>query len=266
MAEAADFSFSKPSAAALKALGYVAGIGYVSNDPTKNLTPAQVIDFHEQGLGVCIVWESENQEALKTGAAGGRADALAANLQADALMWPLSRPIYFVLEDPSQLPGVDWAILDEYAAAAKAASKRPIGGYGSQAYIEHARTSGLIQYGWQVGGWSTSVSGMCHMMQRTQGQKLPTLGQVDDNFVIQNDFGQWTLFPEPAPVPVTVRKEEVEMFVAELANVGFYLIMGPGKVPIPNATDVTNLLKTCDQTAPTVLTSHMLDLIPTLTA
>ena len=54
------------------------------------------------------------------------------------LGYPENCVLYFVLEDPNKLAGSFWPQIDAYAGAVKQHSKRPIGGYGSQAYIEHA--------------------------------------------------------------------------------------------------------------------------------
>ncbi len=150
-----------------------------------------------------------NQRAATSGAVGGAVDAPVANQLADALGYPANCVIYFVLEDPNELPTCSWPQLDAYAAAAKSHSKRPIGGYGPQAYIEHAIDRGLITKGGQVGGWSTGVSPKCHLMQRSNKPVLTTMGgSLDDDFIIVPDFGQWTgsiaqspPVPPPAPTP-----------------------------------------------------------------
>jgi hypothetical protein len=194
VSEAADYSTARPAPAALVAAGYKDVVRYVSPPPnSKNLTLPELNALRGAGLGVALVWESVAQRAATSGAAGGTADAPIANQLADALGYPDSCVIYFVLEDPNQLPTSSWPQIDAYATAAKAKSKRPIGGYGSQAYIEHAIEKGLITKGWQVGGWSTGVSSKCHLMQRSNNPLLTTMGgNLDDDFIIAEDFGQWT--------------------------------------------------------------------------
>jgi hypothetical protein len=134
-----------------------------------------------------------------------------ANSMADALGYPVDRVIYFVLEDPNQLPTTAWPQIEAYAQAAKEHCSRPIGGYGSQALIEHAIDAHLITKGWQVGGWSTSVSSKCHLLQRSNNPILTTMGRnLDDNLIIAEDFGQWEGRIPPSdpdqvadPVPTT---------------------------------------------------------------
>ncbi len=194
MSEAADYSTARPAPAALVAAGYKDVIRYVSPPPNpKNLTLPELNELRGAGLGIALVWESVAQRAAMSGAGGGRSDATMANQLADELGYPDSCTIYFVLEDPNQLPASTWPQLDAYATAAKATSKRPIGGYGSQAYLEHAIHAGLITKGWQVGGWSTGVSATCHLLQRSNKPVLTTMGgNLDDDFIIVEDFGQWT--------------------------------------------------------------------------
>jgi peptidoglycan hydrolase-like protein with peptidoglycan-binding domain len=209
MSEAADYSFARPSPVALAAAGYKDVLRYVSTPGnTKNITPDEVQALQDAGLGIALTWETVNQRAATSGAAGGTTDAPLANQMADALGYPPSCVIYFVLEDPNPVPPSTWPQIDAYAQAAKQSSSRPIGGYGSQAYLEHAIDLGLISKGWQVGGWSTDVSSKCHLLQRSANPALTTMGgAVDDNLIIVEDFGQWTgsIGPSPSPViPVPV--------------------------------------------------------------
>jgi peptidoglycan hydrolase-like protein with peptidoglycan-binding domain len=115
-----------------------------------------------------------------------------ASAMADALGYPDDRVIYFVLEDPNQLPTSAWPQIEAYAKEVKANCNRPIGGYGSQALMEHSIDAGVISRGWQVGGWSKSISTKCHILQRSDNPILTTMGgSLDDNFIITEDFGQW---------------------------------------------------------------------------
>jgi peptidoglycan hydrolase-like protein with peptidoglycan-binding domain len=209
MSEAADYSFARPVPAALVAAGYKDVLRYISPAPnSKNLTLGELQSLRAVGLGLALVWESVNQRAARSGATGGAADAAMANAMADALGYPHDRVIYFVLEDPNQLPTSSWSQIDDYAKSAKLHCTRPIGGYGSQALIEHAIDAGLISRGWQVGGWSKSVSAKCHLLQRSDNPILTTMGKnLDDNFIIDEDFGQWEgtippSHPIETPVPV----------------------------------------------------------------
>jgi hypothetical protein len=211
VSEAADYSTARPAPAALVAAGYKDVVRYVSPPPNpKNITLPELNELRGAGLGIALVWESVAQRAATSGAAGGKSDAPLANQLADQLGYPDSCTIYFVLEDPNKLPTSSWPQMDAYATAAKQNSKRPIGGYGSQAYIEHAIEGGLITKGWQVGGWSTGVSPKCHLMQRSNNPTLTTMGgNLDDDYIIAEDFGQWTgnippsgtVKPPPPPPP-----------------------------------------------------------------
>lgn len=93
-----------------------------------------------------------------------------------------------------------------------------------------------------------------------------TVSQTDDSTA--NHFAPCqdgpTTYPSPTP-PALPKVEDDTMFVAEEPSVGFFLVTGSGKVPIPSAGDVAGLLGVLSQPSPVVLSAHMLSLIPDLT-
>jgi hypothetical protein len=91
-----------------------------------------------------------------------------------------------------------WPAVDAYARAFAEAYGAPIGGYGSQALLEVFIDRGVIAYGQQVGGWSSSVSDKCHLYQRLTPTVLTDfIGRVDENAILKPDYGQ---VPRPGDV------------------------------------------------------------------
>ena len=92
----ADYAWSHPSTAGLKADGVKFVMRYLSHDPAKNLQPAELVKLRAAGLGVGLVWETTAGRAL-AGKAGGTADATLARNQAAALGLK-ELPIYFAVD------------------------------------------------------------------------------------------------------------------------------------------------------------------------
>lgn len=205
-AVACDYSFSRPSPHALAAAGCKGVIRYLAPLPNpKVIDQAELDALHAAGLLVALVWESVAQRATGGGRAGGVTDATEALRQADLLGWPENRPIYMVMEDPNQQPTSDWPAIDAYAeGAASVLGDARLGAYGGQALVEHQRQAGLIAWGWQVGGWSPSVSPLCHLYQRLSPAVLTGFaGQIDEDAILQPDWGAWDGGSRPSAPPAT---------------------------------------------------------------
>jgi Putative peptidoglycan binding domain/Domain of unknown function (DUF1906) len=201
-----DYSFDRPDPSVLKEDGYVGVIRYLSpGSNPKNITAPEVEALAAVGLSITLVFESTNQRATASGREGGVYDAGVANAEADALGVPDNITIYYVMEDPTPVPAADWVTIDAYAQGCHS-GKRPVGGYGSQALIEHQLAAGLISKGWQVEGWSHSVSPACHLFQRL-APVHPNPGGIDEDVCLKSDWGQWggaPVAPTPQPVPTPV--------------------------------------------------------------
>lgn len=201
-----DYSFARPSPGQLKAAGYLGAMRYLAPLPnTKVVTLAEAQAIWAAGWMLGLVWEGVAQEA-EAGYPAGVAHAQAALAQADALGWPGSRPIFFVLEDPNEEPSSDWPTIEAYCqGVASVLGAARVGGYGSQALLEHLLAVGLISWGWQVGGWSASVSTVRGMVlyQRLSTTICPPAlaGSIDEDAVLQADWGGWDGQPVDPPVP-----------------------------------------------------------------
>lgn len=190
-----DYSYARPAPAAIKDASYLGAVRYLAPLPNaKVVTAAELQQLWAAGLDVGLVWESYAQ-AASGGYTVGHGEGTEALRQADALGWPTIRPVYFVMEDPNPIPTSQWPAVEDYchglADAGWPAAR--IGGYGSQALVEHLLHLGLIAWGWQVGGWSPSVSPMCHLYQRLSPTIAPPAlaGSIDEDAVLKADWGGW---------------------------------------------------------------------------
>jgi len=92
-----DFAWSKPTPQQVITLGARWVAGYLSPDPTKNLTRPLVDTYQSLGLSVVVVWESTGGRATQ-GRAAGIADASSAYAQHAGLGLPVG-PIYFAVDE-----------------------------------------------------------------------------------------------------------------------------------------------------------------------
>lgn len=98
-----DYSYKRPSPAAIKAAGYSGVIRYLSYEASKNLGHGERDALWREGLSIGLVWETTAGAPLQ-GYAKGRADAFEANRQAAAFGWPGDVVIIYAVDfDARQL-------------------------------------------------------------------------------------------------------------------------------------------------------------------
>ena len=188
MTQVCDFSDQGINLPAVKAVGLTGIISYCSDTLTKNLSKANFDQALSLGLTVNLVCEQGNQPALR-GAAGGAHDAQISNDQANVLGYDPTAAIYYVAEDPSTLPAMDWPTVEAYF---RALSGRPVGAYGSLKLVTHLINLGLANYGWVVQTWG-GTNGQVHLEQLVGAN---TFGlPIDVDTVLKADYGQ---MPRPA--------------------------------------------------------------------
>jgi Rv2525c-like, glycoside hydrolase-like domain len=188
----ADYSFAHPDPARVKAAGYVGVMRYLSPDPAKNLSPAELLALHALDLGVGLVWEAGATDEL--GAAPvGKSEAAAATSLALALGFPLDRPIFFAADFAAS--GGQLADVAAYLDAARTQTRYPIGVYGSATTVDTMLAEGVCSWGWQTSAWSSGiVSARAELYQR----QTPVLtiagappGSWDENVALRPDWGGW---------------------------------------------------------------------------
>jgi hypothetical protein len=140
-----------PNVSTVKQKGYSFVCRYLSNDPTKNLTSAELATIRNAGLSIVVVWETTG-DRMKAGNAAGKADAEEANnLVNDLDMRGV--PIYFACDydaPPSDQDAIN-AYLDGVASVIGA---NRVGMYGGYWPLSRAFDAGKCKYGWQTSAWS----------------------------------------------------------------------------------------------------------------
>lgn len=147
-----DFGWRTVSARAASDMGVQFVASYLSNDRSKNWTPAMINTYHAMGRGTICVWENAATRAL-AGYAAGRADASAALRQEQTLGVPVSAPIYFAV-DFDETPHQAGAVASYFRGINSILGVARTGAYGGYGTIDRLFNSGLIQFGWQTYAWS----------------------------------------------------------------------------------------------------------------
>jgi peptidoglycan hydrolase-like protein with peptidoglycan-binding domain len=187
-----DYSFAHPDPAQIKAAGYSGVMRYLSYDPAKDITPAELLALHAVGLSVGLIWEAGATDELGAGPTGQKEGAVA-DAAAAALGWPLARPIYFAADFAAS--GGQLEAVAEYLKAASAACLFPAGIYGGIDTVDTMLAEGVVAWGWQTSAWSNGrVSAHAQLYQR----QTPTLsvsgagpGSFDENVALAPDWGGW---------------------------------------------------------------------------
>lgn len=208
MAETAgiDFSWSHPDPRAVVQSGYRFVLGYLSRDPTKNMTPQLAQACRSAGLSVGLVWETGKDRVL-SGAGGGAADGATAGAEASAVGYPKDCVIYLAVDYAE--PASDFPATMEYCHAFNEATSHPVGIYGDYAVVDHFVTPGQqpVQSGWQTVAWSGGlVSAKADIYQRNT-KHYPTIAGMkpngyDENVLMHAGVKIWssdTMVPPPPP-------------------------------------------------------------------
>lgn len=189
--EVYDVSFAHAGLGAdlLVRSGAAGVIGYLSADPRKNMTRADVDRWHGAGLAVAAV--HENTADWHTW------DPAGANALAALLGLPDWRPIYYAV-DTDVDPGDHAEIADRLAAM----PGRPRGIYGPSALVEYCLDRGAAGWGWLTAAtaWDPGPAPRACLRQLAGRSPLPG---TDQNIVQSTDWGQWpaeggTVAPQPA--------------------------------------------------------------------
>lgn len=201
-----DCAWTKPSPAAVKAAGYVGVIGYISHDPTKDLTRTQARAYVEADLAVGLVFETTAHRAT-SGKSAGRTDRQFAEAEAHKRGYPTSCPIFYAVDgdyDPKTV-----APYFEGAAAVK--GTHPVGVYGSVRVVDAMLKAKHASVGWQTEAWSgTKLSRRAHLYQRT-GKTVAAIkgvrGSAYDEDVVLTPFPLWGgRVAPPAPAPAKPKR------------------------------------------------------------
>jgi hypothetical protein len=193
--EGIDYAFGRPGIAALQAAGVKFVCRYLSHSPTKNLTSAEAHALSNAGIWIVVVWETTAKRSLD-GRTAGVADAIDAQMQAQACGMPSGRPIYFAVDwDASS--GQQAAINAYLDGAASVLGRDRVGIYGGHGPVQRAMDSGHAAWGWQTYAWSGGK--WADDAQLQQYSNNHTLGGVgcDYDRATKDDYGQWRVGASP---------------------------------------------------------------------
>lgn len=188
-----DEDWSKDTPQDLVDHGFTFVIGYVSEDITgKNITRAQINDYHAHGLDVALVYEFD-PKAGQLGASRGAVDAHIAATQATALGAPRGTTIYFALDYPLAEIG-DLATAEQYIQWADSVC-RDYGyradAYGDKSIISYLLDRNDIQFGWQTYAWSGGQFDPRAALRQTENGIHVGSATVDLDQAYTREFGQW---------------------------------------------------------------------------
>lgn len=187
-----DEAWDRVPANVLAAQGFRWVAGYVSPDKTgKNLTLADIRDYHAAGIAVLPVWEFDPRAALH-GYDRGLQDAHDACSMLAALGWPTNRSVFFAIDFDAQ--GQELTAVRNYMIGAMegcAAHDMDADAYGSFAVIEELFAARLIRHGWQTYAWSHGQWVLGAAIRQTHNGISVAGHNVDQDQAYTLDFGQW---------------------------------------------------------------------------
>lgn len=215
--DAIDESWSRldPAEAARRGIRVV--YGYLSHDPGKNITAAQIRAYHAHGVAVWLGWESEPGRPL-LGSSAGAADGRDASAQVDALIRQVGYAPRNRLAIPyscdrdvtaAQLP----TCLAYYKSAEAASGHYYAGAYGEAALVDylfaHGMTHGLFQtYAWSGGRLSPHAD----LYQYLNGQTVAGASVDFDRVLDDALLGAWWPpgHPLDSPTGGTIMDAEIK--------------------------------------------------------
>lgn len=160
---AIDISTARPAAAAIRAAGYSAVLGYLSgglllDGQPKDLDAAYIASLHAEPLGVGFIWETGAQVSLE-GQAQGTADGQAALAELRSLGAPAGMMVLANLGDFAATAEQIAVIHDYYYGFHQQLLAYQVGGYATGYIIEQLVAGGAIGIWWQNAIDDEGVSG-----------------------------------------------------------------------------------------------------------
>lgn len=244
---AIDESWGRVSPAAAAAAGIKVVYGYLSHDPSKNLTSAQIKAYHRKDVAVWLGWESSTGRPL-LGAAAGKADAAAAAAQLQAHYRTLGyRPrnritVPFSCDQDitaAQLP----KILTYYQAA-----RGPLdevnadpSAYGEYDLVQYLAVHGFVRGQFQAYAWSGGrLSPHAALYQYLNGQVLGGASVDFDRVVHAAQLGAWW----PPDSPYNTPEDDDMPTAEEIADAVLRRVYAPDSLKdvLPKGTTIQSYL------------------------
>jgi hypothetical protein len=170
---------------------------YLSTDPTKNLTAAELAAANSHGIAVGVIWETTANRML-----GGYAAGIDDAARADADVHELGMvgvPVYFACDfDATE---ADQAPINLYLdGAASIIGRARTGMYGGYYPLSRAWSAGKLAYGWQTYAWSGGQWDARAQLRQVQNNVTVCGVSADWDEAHAADYGQW---PRPKGDPVS---------------------------------------------------------------
>lgn len=186
-----DYAWEHPDPAGLAANGFTFACRYLSHDPSKDVTLAEIQRLSAVGIDVVLNWES-TETRPRSGHAGGVEDAQTVLARLPGLETPDDRPVYFSIDYPQAFAEID--IVDQYLrGVVETLGFGRVGAYGTYNVTRHLAERGTVAWFWQTasesqGHWQPGI----HLQQVEFGRRIAG-GVVDIDQAVALDFGQWRL-------------------------------------------------------------------------
>lgn len=194
VAKGYDFSWGRPSVAALKAAGASFVCRYVyphtQSPGGKNLTKAEANTYLGGGLKVVSNYESHASRALE-GFNAGAADAVEADAQHRACGGGSTDPIIFSVDVDVTNSAQMTAVGQYFRGVISKLGLARTGAYGEYEVIRYLLNNKLIRYAWQTYAWSHGLyDERTQLSQDKNGLKVGG-ADVDYDTAHAADYGQW---------------------------------------------------------------------------
>lgn len=190
MAQALDYSAGAPSGAAVRTAGYVGVVRYCGTPGRpKNITRAEYEDMDMSGVGVALVYENRQGDAL-SGFGAGQASARAIQSDAASFGFPSSRPFYFTVDQQISTEAQYSAVMAYLDGAATVVGHSRVGVYGQYGVVQRAIEGGHAAYGWQTVAWSAGLRYSNANLFQNLGYVYVDGVECDSNDILSPDWGQ----------------------------------------------------------------------------
>lgn len=228
-----DYSWTRPSPAAIKAAGYSGVIRYLSYEPSKNLSIGERDALWREGLSIGLVWETTAGAPLN-GYGRGQADAHEANRQADTFGWPGHVVIIYAID--FEATAAQLATIRDYFRGVLSVGGRPAGVYGPDHVLDDLGTHVPLSCYWQCAAWSG-------------------VGQGTGGSVFVPDYNRWIQLSRHAclfqhygslRIPNTDHNTDTGHAGHQLADLMYHPTLAP--TPVPQEDDMARLVKLPDHT------------------
>jgi hypothetical protein len=205
MAQVLDYSAGFPGASAIRNAGYLGAVRYIGfPSRVKCTTAGELRDYSAHGRGMALVYQDGTGDWLG-GYGGGQTAGRRAREHADAVGFPITRPVYFAI-DRDIVTAADFSTVVEYLRGASTI----VGGvgltgvYGEYDVTVRARQAGVCSYFWQCRAWSGTpvrLDPQRHLYQHVGTVYINRIA-CDFNDVLKEDWGQHSYLPPEEDGPM----------------------------------------------------------------